>query len=52
MEQLYRLAGCHAHTAIGFDLEFASSSGLGYEYEVAPTLQLAVMYTTVVRAPT
>ena len=25
--QLYHLAGCHAHTTIAFDLEFASGSG-------------------------
>ena len=50
--QLYHLAGCHAHTTVGFDLEFASSSGFNLEYEVVPTLQLAVMYTTVVRATT
>ena len=48
--QLYHLAGCHAHTTVGFDLEFASSAGFNLEFEVVPTLQLAVMYTTVVRA--
>ena len=48
--QLYHLAGCHAHTTIAFDLEFASGSGFGYEHEAVPTLQLAVIYTTVVRA--
>ena len=48
--QLYHLAGCHAHTTVAFDLEFASGSGFGYEHEAVPTLQLAVIYTAVVRA--
>ena len=37
---------------MGFDLEFASGQGFAdfSEHDAAPTLQLAVIYTTVVRA--
>jgi hypothetical protein len=36
---------------VGFDLEFASGQGFAdlSEHDAAPTLQLAVIYTTVVR---
>ena len=49
---LFHLAGCHAHTTVGFDLEFASGHGFSdlSEHDAAPTLQLAVIYTSVVRA--